>query len=147
MIKRSIKSTIVVLLLLGIFTGSAAAIQDIYMEQSGDVTGVRSDAPLISCPYGTSDIFHANVNPGSDVDWYKANMAYSNSIDVMIDRPAYDDYVSGQAENSGGSLITRTSLRYGGAGTHFVTTPPVYIKLKNDYSRTHSDYQFYIKRS
>lgn len=42
MIKESIKSTIVVLLLLGIFTGLAAAITDVYMENSGDVTDTRS---------------------------------------------------------------------------------------------------------
>lgn len=61
----------------------------------------------------------------------------ANSIDVVIDSPAYNDYVSEQAENSGrsldnkgGSLITRASLRYSEAGTHFVTTPPVYIKLR-----------------
>jgi len=60
----------------------------------------------------------------------------ANSIDVVIDSPAYNDYVSEQAENSGSSLITkadlitRASLRYNEAGTHFVTTPPIYIKLR-----------------
>ncbi|MCO5382968.1 MAG: hypothetical protein NHB15_13500 [Methanosarcina barkeri] len=147
MIKRGIKSTIVVLLLLGIFTGLAAAITDVYMENSGDVTDTRSSAVTINCPTGTSNVYHANINSGSDVDWFKASIPYSSSITMFIDSDAYQNYVSGQGENSGGSLITRTSLRYGPDGTHFVTSSPVYFKLKNDYSRVHSDYQFFVQRS
>lgn len=147
MIKKSIKSTIVVLLLLGTFTGLAAAITDRYMEESGDVTDTRSSAVWINCPSGTSDVYHANINPGSDVDWFRSGIPYSSSITVFIDSDAYQNYVSGQGENSDGSLITRTSLRYGSAGTHFVTYSPVYFKLKNDYSRVHSDYQFFVQRS
>lgn len=138
MLKKGLKSTIVVLLLLGIFTGLAAA--DTYLEP-GELSSSKSGARQISCPIGTSDIYHANINPGSDVDWVKASVTSGNHVDILLDVDALRGYVSLRGVNPDNSLVQRYSIS-GGGGDGYVDGSPLSIRFKDDRSVTYNDYQF-----
>ncbi|HII00977.1 TPA: hypothetical protein HA351_04750 [Methanosarcinaceae archaeon] len=102
MIKKSIKSTVVVLLLLGTFTGLAAAVDDIYLEEEDDLPDTRAQIPsqaFVDFPYGASDIYHANIDDDEDDDWFKAACISGDHFDILIDSGAYNGYVGYFAED------------------------------------------------
>lgn len=139
MIKKGIKSTIVVLLLLGIFTGLAAA--DTYLEPN-ELSSDKSGARQIICPIGTSDIYHANINPGQDIDWVKASVTSGNHVDILLDVSALNGYVSLRGENPDGSIVQTYSKLSGGSGSGYVNGSPLSIKFKDDNLVTYNDYKF-----
>ena len=146
---KTIKSTIVVLMLLSIFTGLAAAIDDIYLEDEEDLPNDRDNvSSSISLPYGSSDIYHANINPGSDEDWCKANCNSGDHFDILIDSGAYRNYISYDSEDRRGSVV----LCYGRGytdGDGDISRPPLYIRFYNRASEPepYADYQFFALRS
>lgn len=148
MIAKSIKSTIVVLLLLGTFTGLAAAVDDIYLEPN-DLPNLKSGIPaqnFIDFPYGASDIYHANINTGSDIDWVKANVNAGNYIDILLDADAYNAYVYYRAENPDGSLVVQYGKKAYFSARGSLTASPVYVKFGNHNLVPHNDYQFFAIR-
>jgi hypothetical protein len=145
MIKKSIKSTIVVLLLLGTFTGLAAANTHLEPPDLDNAKAFEND--IISCPYGASDVFVASISPGSDIDWCKAGTKSGDRMRLFIDADAYNNYVGGYTYTPSLSLVERMSLRYGNTGTGIINTSPLYIKFVNDYSNSYSNYQFYFVRT
>jgi hypothetical protein len=140
---KSIKLTFVVLMLLSIFTGLAAA--DTYLEP-GDLSNSKSGATLISLPIGTSDVFHANINSGSDLDWVKANVNAGNYIDILLNAGAYNAYVYYRAENPDGSLVVQHGKKPNFDARGSLTASPVYVKFGNHNLVPYNDYQFFAIR-
>jgi hypothetical protein len=138
MIKTGIKPTIIVLLLLGVLTGLAAA--DTYLEPD-ELSSSKSGARQISCPIGTSDIYHANINPGQDIDWVKASVVSGNHVDVLLDTYALNGYVSLRAENPDNSIVQTYSIS-GRSGNGYVNGSPLSIRFKDDNLVSYNDYQF-----
>ncbi|WP_048172195.1 hypothetical protein [Methanosarcina siciliae] len=145
MIKKSIKSTIFVLLLLGTLTGLAAADDHLEPPDLDDTKSFGND--IIDCPYGTSDTFVASISPGDDIDWCKAGTKIGDRMRLFISADAYNSYVAGYTYTPSLTLVERLSKRYGDTGTGIINTSPLYIKFVNDYSNSYSNYKFYFVRT
>lgn len=149
MIKKSIKSTIFVLLILGTFTGLAAAVDDIELETQNDLPNERNQIPsnsFVDFPYGASDVYHANIDTRSDIDWVKAGVNAGDYIDILVDTDAYNAYIYYRAENPDGSLVLQYGKKTNFSARGSLTASPVYVKFGNHNLVPYNDYQFFALR-
>lgn len=152
---KTIKSTIVVLMLLSIFTGLAAAIDDIYLEAEEDLLPDKKidipDDSYIFLPYGSSDIYHANIDTDEDIDWCKADCISGDHFVIFIDGGAYNAYVAYYSEDEDGNVVVSYGKKftegYFTDGDGDILNPPLFIKFVNRDLEPYPDYQFFVVRS
>jgi len=149
MIKKSIKSTVVVLLLLGTLTGLAAAVEDIDLEEDDDLPDTRAEIPsqtFVNFPYGASDVYHANIDDNGDDDWFKSACVSGDHFTILIDSGAFKGQVAYFAEDENGDDV----LYYGDGfegGNGDISYPPLYVMFTNMDPVPYTDYMFFAIRS
>lgn len=149
MIKKSIKSTVVVLLLLGTFTGLAAAVDDKYLETQNDLPNERNQIPydaFVDFPYGASDVYHANIDDDEDDDWFKSACVSGDHFDILIDSGAYNGYVGYFAEDQYSNDVLYYGKSFQG-GSGDIYYPPLYVEFTDTNSLPYTDYMFFAIRS
>jgi hypothetical protein len=145
MVKKGIKSTIVVLLLLGIFTGLAAATS--YLEPSDLMNYKSTSNKDISVPYGTSTTYSCTIgSTSSDVDWCKFASSVGDHQQLFIDADAYLNYIAGYMISPQNQQLGWVSYMNGNSGPAYAVATTTYLKFLNEKSRT-GRYYFYLTRS